>query len=569
MNDTASTRAHWYELEPDRLQFEIEAFAQIDLPCVVTYDKDRDSQLVLRTEVSFENRRLGVDVRYPVNFPDNAPTLVGDELILDRHQNPTMRDFCILENVDADWNPGLTGAALAMRLRDNLIPASEAGPAEVTAGEADMPEPTTGYLQDVPGSAFIVVDPFWETEFSPVNGSADFTNRITRSGVLQMMLTHVANNGSADAALVDRFLGRESGRTEHKGGWVQIDDPSALLRGSASLTDAVLRNDQYLKDRLERRARKRSGRVAMPLAITFMEQGGIRGELRRGWVFTTISLTRGSEPVVDDSMLSGAQALTRAQRTVRIPDLRGLDDSSILVVGAGSLGSPLVLELAKAGVGHITLVDFGIFDVNNAVRHVLPAAAAGEYKANAVGVVANALNPFITVTPVTDLHVGRSTAEMKALDDLIALSDLVIDATGSTVVTRTLARATRAGNKSLMTLGLTLGSLGGDVAFFSPEEACFECMLLRRRDGVIPTPDAGEPSKETPVNCSSPTFSGAGFDASQLASFSARSAIQKLGVTGLPRLDWNVAVVNFRSDPALETLRFERHSKCPICAGSK
>jgi len=62
--------------------------------------------------------------------------------------------------------------------------------------------------------------------------------------------------------------------------------------------------------------------------------------------------------------------LTRYSRHIILPEVgadgqRRLKGSSALVVGAGGLGSPVVLYLAAAGVGRIGLVDFDTVDVSN------------------------------------------------------------------------------------------------------------------------------------------------------------------------------------------------------------
>src|SRR5881296_1908013 len=48
-----------------------------------------------------------------------------------------------------------------------------------------------------------------------------------------------------------------------------------------------------------------------------------------------------------------------------------LKRSSVLIIGAGGLGSPVALYLAAAGVGRIGLVDFDQVDLSNLQRQVL------------------------------------------------------------------------------------------------------------------------------------------------------------------------------------------------------
>ena len=52
-----------------------------------------------------------------------------------------------------------------------------------------------------------------------------------------------------------------------------------------------------------------------------------------------------------------------------------LKASSVLCVGTGGLGSPLLLYLAAAGVGRIGIVDFDVVDTSNLQRQILYGAA--------------------------------------------------------------------------------------------------------------------------------------------------------------------------------------------------
>ena len=50
---------------------------------------------------------------------------------------------------------------------------------------------------------------------------------------------------------------------------------------------------------------------------------------------------------------------------------RKLRGSRVLVVGAGGLGSPVLLYLAAAGIGHLTIIDDDVVDESNLQRQVI------------------------------------------------------------------------------------------------------------------------------------------------------------------------------------------------------
>ncbi|MEK9657312.1 MAG: molybdopterin-synthase adenylyltransferase MoeB [bacterium] len=80
-----------------------------------------------------------------------------------------------------------------------------------------------------------------------------------------------------------------------------------------------------------------------------------------------------------------------------------LKSASVLLIGAGGLGSPMALYLAAAGVGHLGIVDFDVVDVSNLQRQILHGESTlGQTKLNSAKKRLKDLNPFIHLTLIEE-----------------------------------------------------------------------------------------------------------------------------------------------------------------------
>ena len=103
---------------------------------------------------------------------------------------------------------------------------------------------------------------------------------------------------------------------------------------------------------------------------------------------------------------------------------RKLKAASVLLVGAGGLGSPLALYLAAAGIGRIGLVDFDVVDETNLQRQILHGTSdIGRPKLESARDRLLDINPHVQV----DLHPVRLTSE-NALG-IVGDYDVVADGT--------------------------------------------------------------------------------------------------------------------------------------------
>ncbi|MDX1627609.1 MAG: molybdopterin-synthase adenylyltransferase MoeB [Fulvivirga sp.] len=124
-----------------------------------------------------------------------------------------------------------------------------------------------------------------------------------------------------------------------------------------------------------------------------------------------------------------SEELKRYHRHFVLPEFgvegqQKLKNSSVLVVGAGGLGSPVLLYLAAAGIGHLGIIDFDIIDESNLQRQVLfQTADLGKSKALTAKERLEKLNPHVNISVFNE----KLTTE-NALS-IIKGFDLVIDGT--------------------------------------------------------------------------------------------------------------------------------------------
>lgn len=106
--------------------------------------------------------------------------------------------------------------------------------------------------------------------------------------------------------------------------------------------------------------------------------------------------TRGNGHLTNEEILRYSRHLIMPE--VAMAGQEKLKTSSVLVIGAGGLGSPLSLYLAAAGVGRIGLVDFDVVDFTNLQRQILHGTSdVGRPKLESARERLQSINPFVKV----------------------------------------------------------------------------------------------------------------------------------------------------------------------------
>jgi len=117
----------------------------------------------------------------------------------------------------------------------------------------------------------------------------------------------------------------------------------------------------------------------------------------------------------------------RYSRHLKLPEIglagqRRLGEATVLMIGAGGLGSPAAYYLAAAGVGTLRIADDDVVDRSNLQRQILHAEdRIGQPKVQSAATTLGALNPRTRIEPVAERVTGANVERL--LDGV----DLVLD----------------------------------------------------------------------------------------------------------------------------------------------
>ena len=147
--------------------------------------------------------------------------------------------------------------------------------------------------------------------------------------------------------------------------------------------------------------------------------------------------------------------------------------SHALVIGAGGLGSPVVLYLGTAGVGRITLVDHDTVDLTNLQRQIAHnLARVGQPKAESARQTVAAINPDVQLRPVIQ------RADAAWLDAAVAEADVVIDCSDN-FSTRHAVNAACVAHRKPLVSGAAIG-FDGQISVYDSRAAdapCYACIF--------------------------------------------------------------------------------------------
>jgi adenylyltransferase/sulfurtransferase len=175
----------------------------------------------------------------------------------------------------------------------------------------------------------------------------------------------------------------------------------------------------------------------------------------------------------------------RYSRQITLPAIgrdgqAALRDASVLIVGAGGLGTPAALYLASSGIGQILINDFDSIDATNLPRQILYRDAdVGSFKARVAADRLRDINPQIDVVALDE------RMDTEVLRECVASVDAVLDCSDNFVTRWAVNEACVAEHKPLIS-GAAI-RWEGQVAVFRADTGggpCYRCLYQEEDENL-------------------------------------------------------------------------------------
>jgi molybdopterin/thiamine biosynthesis adenylyltransferase/molybdopterin converting factor small subunit len=261
----------------------------------------------------------------------------------------------------------------------------------------------------------------------------------------------------------------------------------------------------------------------------------------------------GDEVAVIPALAGGAptvmtpEMVDRYSRHLIMPQVgsvgqRKIIESSVLIIGAGGLGSPVALYLALAGVGRIGIVDFDVVDRSNLQRQILHQTDdIGKRKVQSAKETLAAHNPNIEVVTHEEPLTSDNAFEIMGQYDIIVNG-------ADNFATRYLANDAAYLLKKPLVDGSIL-MFDGQATVYLPGQGCYRCLY------PAPPPPGMVPS------CAEAGVLGA--MCATIGSIQATEVLKLVLQVGEPLVNrlllYDALSLEFR------TVKVRRDPECPLC----
>jgi sulfur-carrier protein adenylyltransferase/sulfurtransferase len=408
------------------------------------------TQLAFDCDIEIGERRIPLTLVYPDFFPDAAPSILArDRELLSGHQYGPSGELCLEYRPD-NWTRDVTGAMMiesAYRLLSTEDETGQPAPADHQTTLAQrMRHSAFRFLfsrDTLSGCGMLAEGEVAEGEMQEQDVPGTYVAQLSRIGPPDAPLWRETKKRGGDVRSVRAVVVRipAGGGRESK----DLDELKALLWAHGYSTLAT-----DLKDGSDLVGVLLFDGQRIHVQMVFGEPGA-RNLINYDAIF--------AEP--DGIRLDPAYERLKA--------------SKVAIVGCGSVGSKVAVQLARSGVANFLLVDGDVLSAGNLVRNELDWRSVGVHKAPALGARLKEVNADCTFTARTNPLGGQESGAMAAATmAAIETCDLIVDATADPKVFNLCSAIARRAKKPMCWGHVFGGGAGG--------------IVVRLRPGLDPTP---------------------------------------------------------------------------------
>lgn len=562
MGDKPGLDLDWWQRWPELLRAELDAFAARGAATSIVHQAH--GVLMLKVDWPRGDAVIPLYVGYSPFHPHCRPQVSAPEMEDQRHRNAINGGLCLIAQGNGMWDQRELAADLIEVQLDRIFEANAlraedawgaAGAVEENVPDAILPH-FAGTSEDMSAVLFGSIAVYPSAPAGPADFVIQFRTDQGARGPFEAVLEQCRPLDGPWLAQKFTVPGATAKTQRISGRWIRLS-----VAPGASPMD-ILANVEAKIDQLSLIDRRYAALKMAPTAdfhitaVRFEDELAYGPQGRGETCLFVVSRRQRSKSPVSARFVRGFQIGDRHNE--RLPVAKTLSNKRALLIGCGGIGGFAALELARAGIGNLHVVDFDILEPGNSVRWPLGRPFWGFDKAAALFWFIKTNYPWTEVTGWR-LRVGETIGapnqvsllkdnQREQLQKLVVEADIVIDTSASDECQFAIAALCRDLGRPLVVGYATEGVAGGIVARFRPERpGCFVCLHNHWSEGTIPLPPIDTNGSLVPLGCNEPTFTGGAFDLQEVSLEVVRSAVGLLAPDDRDPGDWDWSSLDLRN----------------------
>jgi hypothetical protein len=555
----------WFDAYNDRYERELESLHSRRLEFSINEAAKERGVLQLAVKYPFDERFIDLTVDYPDLFPYAPPGVNAPAESFSRHQHPQGGNLCLIGRDTSQWNSEDTiGDLLEQRLEPILDYERTHDPDVIKDQEEPQGEPISEYFN---GFGLLGSYALYDSQIQIPAGEArgriearfSLDKNHERTDVVHMAI-HRILGANGDVLHETTAFDEMSFRGTIQFPWFRLPaNPSGSIEAIHNMVERQEAPLNHVSPVSKRHPRHFFALIFDEEIQQFEFADGIsvfeRRFIQKGKKFGRCTL-----PV--RTFRAGFDDLA-----ARMPSVASLKDRKALLVGAGALGSEVAVQLARNGIGTLTLLDGDFVEPATTRRWALGVQAYGSSKVYALHDHLRSNYPQTAVVPL-DLKVGsprgtRETDQFAQLVEVISEHDIIVDLAADLTVSHVLSDLSRLHDKPYVLGNATPGAWGGMVYQWIPGQnhSCWMCLRQQLYGGWAHLPPADPAGQIQPPGCAARTFTGTSFDLSEISLELMRVVSGIWDVAGgYPQTNWQLGICKLRAaDGTRLPVTWEKH----------